>query len=130
MTTSTVNPSSESTATLAAVRQFSAAVNRHDLDATMKLMSPDCVFENTVPPPDGERFEGEVAVRHFWRQFFAVSPAATFEFEEELACGDRAVVRWVYRWVDETGVPGHVRGVDIFRVVEGKVVEKLSYVKG
>ena len=28
----------------------------------MALMTTDCVFENTVPPPDGERFVGS-AVR-------------------------------------------------------------------
>jgi hypothetical protein len=28
------------------------------------------------------------------------------------------------------GKPGHVRGVDIFRVRDGKLAEKLSYVKG
>jgi len=32
--------------------------------------------------------------------------------------------------VDADGKPGHVRGVDVFRVREGKVAEKLAYVKG
>jgi len=39
------------------------------------------------------------------------------------------VVRWIYRWVRD-GQEGHVRGVDVFRVRDGKVAEKLSYVKG
>ena len=44
---------------------------------------------------------------------------------------DRAVVRWTYRWAaDRPSDPGHVRGVDIIRVRDGKVAEKLSYVKG
>ncbi len=56
---------------------------------------------------------------------------AVFETEEIFASGDRCVVRWLYRWAaDEAGKPGHVRGVDIFRVRDGKVAEKLSYVKG
>jgi hypothetical protein len=29
----------------------------------MTLMTDDCVFENTWPAPDGERYEGQVAVR-------------------------------------------------------------------
>ena len=37
----------------------------------------------------------------------------------------RATVRWRYSWGD-----GSIRGVDIFRVQDGKVAEKLSYVKG
>ena len=53
----------------------------------------------------------------------------TVEAEEVFATGDRCVVRWVYRWVRE-GKPGHVRGVDLFRIADGRVAEKLSYVKG
>ena len=44
--------------------------------------------------------------------------------------GDRCVVRWVFRWQEADGRPGHVRGVDLFRVRDGKVAEKLVYVKG
>ena len=37
---------------------------------------------------------------------------------------------WRYTWRDAAGVPGYVRGVDLFRVRGGKVAEKLAYVKG
>ena len=70
--------------TLEAIQRFNDAINRHDVDAAMAAMTEDCVFENTYPPPDGERYEGQAAVR----------------------------------------------GVDVFRVRDGKVAEKLSYVKG
>jgi len=116
--------------TLEAVQSFNDAFNRHDVDAIMAAMTEDCVFENTYPPPDGERYEGQAAVRAFWERFFTSSPLATFETEETFACGDRCVVRWLYRWVERDGKPGHVRGVDVFRVRDGKVAEKLSYVKG
>ena len=116
--------------TLETITRFNEAINAHDLDLVMALLTEDSVFENTYPPPEGERFEGHAAVRRFWREFFAASPSAVFEFEEEFGCGDRAVVRWLYRWVDTSGVAGHLRGVDLFRVRNGKVAEKLSYVKG
>jgi ketosteroid isomerase-like protein len=112
-------------ATLATIERFNDAFNRHDIDAVMALMTEDVVFENTSPPPDGERHEGQAAVRAFWEHFFAGSPGAHFEAEESLASGDRCVVRWRYSWGD-----GHIRGVDLFRVRDGKVAEKLSYVKG
>jgi len=118
-----------SAATLAVVRAFNEAFNRHDVPAVMAAMTGDCVFDSTRPPPDGQRFEGQEAVRGFWEQFFSRSPAARFETEEEFACADRCVVRWVYHWVKD-GTPGHIRGVDVFRVRDGKVAEKLSYVKG
>jgi ketosteroid isomerase-like protein len=44
--------------------------------------------------------------------------------------GDRAVVRWRFSWLDPDGWRGHVRGVDVLRLRDGRVAEKLSYVKG
>ncbi|MEZ4868258.1 MAG: nuclear transport factor 2 family protein [Caldilineaceae bacterium] len=117
-------------ATREAIQRFNDAFARHDVDAVMAAMTEDCVFENTSPPPDGERYEGQAAVRAFWEQFFAASPQATFTAEDTFAAQDRAVVRWRYQWVEQDGKRGHVRGVDIFRVQDGKVAEKLSYVKG
>lgn len=115
--------------TLAAIDAFNEAFNRHDVAQVMALMTEDCVFENTYPPPDGTRLEGQAAVRAFWEQLFRDSPKAHFEAEEIFGAGDRAVVRWRYSW-GGAGEPGHIRGVDIMRVRDGKVAEKLSYVKG
>ena len=117
-------------ATLEAIDRFNQAFGRHDADGVMQAMTDDCVFENTCPPPDGERYAGQAEVREFWERFFRSSPGAVFETEEIFAAGDRCVTRWLYRWVDGAGKPGHIRGVDIFRVRSGKVAEKLSYVKG
>jgi ketosteroid isomerase-like protein len=123
-------PDAATAATLAAVRRFSEAFARQDVDAVMAAMTEDCVFENTWPPPDGERHVGRAAVRRCWERFFRENPSATFEPEETFAAGDRCVVRWVYRWRHPDGSTGHVRGIDLFRVRDGKVLEKLSYVKG
>ncbi|RIK40136.1 MAG: nuclear transport factor 2 family protein [Chloroflexi bacterium] len=116
--------------TLLVIQQFHDAFNRHDVDAIMALMTDDCVFENTFPPPDGERYAGAAAVHAFWETFFHNSPNAYFAIEESFTGGDRGVIRWRYTWQDADGQSGHVRGVDIFRVRGGKVAEKLSYVKG
>jgi ketosteroid isomerase-like protein len=116
--------------TLATIRKFDAVINQHDLASVMGLVSPDAVWENTYPAPDGERYEGGEAIRAAFERFFQESPQATFEMEELFACGERAVLRWRYHWVGSDGAPGHVRGVDVLRVHDGKVVEFLSYVKG
>ena len=121
---------SETEAILTSIQRFNAAVNAHDVDAVMALLTSDSIFENTYPPPDGERFVGAAAVRGFWTDFFRASPNASFTTEEAVACGERAFVRWLYHWTDAQGNAGHIRGVDIFRIREGKVAEKLAYVKG
>jgi ketosteroid isomerase-like protein len=112
------------------IERFNEAFNRHDVDAIMALMTDDCAFEDTQPRPDGTRYEGQAAVRAYWERFFASSPQAHFETEDVFAGGKRCTVRWRYTWVDKDGNPGHVRGVDVFHVRDGKVAEKLSYVKG
>jgi ketosteroid isomerase-like protein len=58
------------------------------------------------------------------------SPDAGFETEDLFAVDDRCTARWTYRYSGEDGTPHRIRGVDVFRVRDGKVAEKLSYVKG
>lgn len=120
----------DATSTIKVIQRFNLAFNRHAVDDIMALMTEDCVFENTYPPPDGERFIGQAAVRTCFEEFFRASPSAEFEFGDAFACGERACVRWRYRWIELDGQTGHVFGVDIFRVRDGKVAEKCSYVKG
>jgi len=107
------------------VLKFNEAFNRHDVSGMMQLMSEDCVFENTAPAPDGTVYLGKEAVTRFWQDFFRESPQAHIDIEEIFGFGNRCIMRWKYSWED-----GHVRGVDIFKVVEGLISEKFSYVKG
>lgn len=106
------------------VDAFGAAWSAHDLPATMALVTDDVVFESTGPSPDGHRHVGRPAVAAAWQAIFA-DESSRFEAEETFAVGDRVVQRWRYSWTD-----GHVRGVDLFKVRDGLVSEKLSYVKG
>ena len=119
----------QTAAILAAVERFNNAFNSHDVNRVMDAMTQDCVFENTAPAPDGRHVEGAAEVRVVWEKFFAANPDARFEAEEIFASKDRCVVRWVYRKTKE-GLPWHLRGVDVFKIRDGKVAEKLSYVKG
>ncbi|MCB0242507.1 MAG: nuclear transport factor 2 family protein, partial [Anaerolineae bacterium] len=58
------------------VLAFNEALNRHDVDDMMQLVTSDSVFENTAPAPDGTRFAGKEAVADFWHGFFEASPQA------------------------------------------------------
>jgi ketosteroid isomerase-like protein len=106
------------------VERFGAVWAAHDLDATLELITDDCVFDATGPAPDGVRHQGPDAIRKAWQAIFD-DAASRFEVEEIFAASDRVVQRWRYSWDG-----GHVRGVDLFRVRDGRVAEKLSYVKG
>ena len=119
MTTST------ETDTAGAVDRFNEAFNSHDVDAIMALMTDDVIFESTGPAPDGGRYVGQEAVAAVWRDLFRDSPTARFDAEEIIATDDRCVVRWRYSFDG-----GHIRGVDVIRVRDGRVAEKFAYVKG
>lgn len=123
MTSTTQDP--ETASTIAAVARFNDAFARRDVEALKATLTDDTVFDNTGPAPDGERYEGIESVAAFWARFFQQNPNARFTTEEEFAARDRCVVRWRYDWGN-----GHVRGVDVFRVRDGRVAEKLAYVKG
>lgn len=112
------------------VLEFNDAFNSHDVAGMMRLMSDDCVFENTYPAPDGTKYTGKETVTQFWRDFFRESPSAHIEIEEIFGLGNRCIVRWKYDWVDGAGKKGRVRGVDVFKLKDGLICEKLSYVKG
>jgi ketosteroid isomerase-like protein len=112
------------------VLDFNEAFNRQDVAGMMKHMSDDCIFENTIPAPDGAVYSGKEAVAQFWQDFFRQSPSVHVEIEEIFGAGLRCIMRWRYEWVDDVGKKEHIRGVAIFQVKNGSICEILSYTKG
>jgi hypothetical protein len=98
---------------------FQAAWDAHDLDATLALVTDDCAFESARPGHNGARVVGRDALRAAWSASFAKG-GAPFEVEDRFAAGDRVVQLWRH---------GDVRGVDVFRVRDGRISEKFGYVK-
>ncbi len=119
----------ETQATIDVINRFGEAFNNRNVDAIMALMTDDCVFEG-IGPPDGDRFEGQGAIRGAWEALFSTFLDSYFEEEELFAAGDRCVTRWIFTWKDAEGNPGRLRGIDIYTVRDGKVSRKLAYVKG
>lgn len=112
-----------------AVERLNDAINRADVAGVVAAITDDCVFESTMPP-DGDRYEGAAAIRDFFERLFASAHYRHFDIEETIVAGDRVIVRWLHRWGDHEQPTGHVRGVDLFTIRDGRVAEKLSYVKG
>lgn len=109
---------------------FNDALNARDLNAMTRMMTDDCVFENTDPAPDGSHYAGQKTVRAFWEEFFRAAREPHIAIEEIFAHADRCTMRWTYSWLNENGTRGHVRGVDVYKIRGGLIAEKLSYVKG
>lgn len=109
---------------LSLVESFGASWAGHDLDTAITFLSDDCLFDATGPAPDGMAHRGHDEIRHAWQAIFA-DKSSKFEPEETFASGDRVTQLWRYSWDG-----GHVRGIDVFKVRDGQITEKLSYVKG
>lgn len=112
------------------ILRFNQALNQGDVNGMMNLMSEDCVFENTSPAPDGSLYRGKVSVRRFWEHFFRESHHPSIQVEEIFACDNRGIMRWIYTWMDNTGMAHHIRGIDVYLIRDGLIAKKLSYVKG
>ncbi len=123
---STINPMHMPTDTTAVIDQFNRAFVEHDGTLLVDLVADDCVMESVEPAPDGTRYEGRDACLAFW-QALATDPASSFEPEEVVSMGDRAIIRWRFRFAN--GAEDSVRGVNLMQVRDGKVVEALGYTK-
>lgn len=113
-------------ATAAVVGRFIAAFQRKDADAIPDLVAPDCVMEAMQPAPDGLRVDGYAANVGFW-QAMVKDPMGSFDVEELVIAGDRAINRWRYRF--GAGDADTLRGVTLLRVRDGKITEALAYAK-
>lgn len=112
--------------TAAVIDRFNQAFVHHEPDALDDLVGEDCVMEAIQPAPDGARYEGRDACLAFWRAL-AADRTTQFAPEDVAVAGDRATIRWRYRFGD--GPSASVRGVNLMRVEEGRIVEALGYSK-
>jgi ketosteroid isomerase-like protein len=108
------------------VARFNQAFRSHDPALLEDLVGENCVMEAIQPAPDGERTEGREACLAFWRAL-TEDHSTQFEPEEVVVAGERATIRWRYRYDD--GPAASVRGVNLMLVREGLIVEALAYSK-
>jgi ketosteroid isomerase-like protein len=108
------------------IKRFNDGFVEPDADKLVDLFADDCVMESTQPAPSGTRYEGYDACLGFWQELIA-DPNGFFEPEDVVVSGDRATIRWRYRFGE--GHENSVRGVNLMQVRDGKIVEALGYVK-
>ena len=109
------------------VDRLLAATNAHDLDALVDCFAADYINETPAHPSRG--FQGREQVRRNWTQIFAGVP----DLRAEVCAG-----RWTATWPGSNGtckapvataVPHAMRGVTVFRVVEGRAAWASFYLE-
>jgi ketosteroid isomerase-like protein len=112
------------------LQAFADAWNRHDVDALMSMMTADCVFEasggNAV---DGERHDGQQAVRAAYAAVFEQYPDAHWGNTRHFVTGDRGVSEWTFTGTLKDGKRVEVTGCDVFTFRNGKIAIKNSFRK-
>lgn len=109
---------------------FNKAFNHHDIAGMVQLLSNDCLFETSIPAPDGFVYTGKEAITLYLQDFFRQLPQAHIQIEDIYGFGHRCNMHWRSKWVDAVGNQQEVRGVDIIQEKNGLICKKLSYVKG
>ena len=116
--------------TLAVVRRFNEAFNRHDVDGIMAFFAEDAVLETPKgPDPWGRRFVGREQVREGIAARFAGIPDVHYGDDSHWVSGDRGVSEWTLTGTTTDGDHLQVRGCDLWTFREGKVARKDSYWK-
>lgn len=119
-----------SAATVAGLREIAAAFDRHDLDTIMEYFHPDAVFEAPRgTEPYGTRVTGLQAIREAFAGRFAGIPDVRYRDDEHFVSGDRGCSEWTLSGTTREGARIEVRGCDLWRFRDGKVVLKDSYWK-
>jgi ketosteroid isomerase-like protein len=111
----------------AMVDRLLAAKNAHDLDALVDCFAVDYVNETPAHPSRG--FSGREQVRRNWTQIFAGVPDLHADAVRRAVDGDLAWVEWDMGGTRRDGTPHAMRGVTVFRVVEGRAAWASFYLE-
>ncbi|MBN1687176.1 MAG: nuclear transport factor 2 family protein, partial [Spirochaetales bacterium] len=74
-------------AAIRVVLRFNDLFNLHDVEEMSRLLSDDCVVEDTGPAPDGTVYTGKAAAADLFRELFMRSPGVRNEIEEIFGFG-------------------------------------------
>jgi len=108
-------------------RCFEDIICRGDLAAAEEVLAADVEFTTVT----GEVLRGRRAFQNFAAQLAEAFPDIRFDIEQEFTDGEHVATRFVMRGTFlstlmgllPTGTEFAVRGIDTFRLVDGKVVE-------
>ncbi len=110
----------------ALVRRAYDAINQNDLDALDEMVDSD-VTDHDPAPGQGPGLEG---VKQYFSALHSAFPDVHMDVEDMIAEGDKVVARvsmsgthqGEFMGIDPTGNRVTITGIDILRIVDGKVV--------
>ena len=112
------------------LKAIARAFDEHDLDGIMAHFADDAVFEGPRGSEQwGTRFIGAEAVRAAFASRFAGIPDVRYREDDHFVDGDRGASEWTLSGTTTDGTSIEVRGCDLWRFRDGKVVLKDSYWK-
>ena len=113
----------------AVARRFIQVWGDGNLDVIDELAAPSLAVRYPTIP---EVIQGSRAFRHVLAGFRAAFPDSALRVEEEIAEGEKVVLRWTFSGTHNgslLGVPATGKrvtwtGITIYRIVDGRVVEE------
>ena len=116
--------------TIEMLQAFADAWNAHDVDALMRFMHDDCVFETAAgPEPCGARHVGRDAVRKAFAAAWQTFPDARWNNPRHFVAGERGVSEWTFTGTATDGTRVEANGVDVFTFRDGKILVKNAFRK-
>lgn len=111
--------------TVDTLQAFADAWNAHDIDALMRFMHDDCVFETAAGPDAcGARHLGREAVRKAFAAAWQNFPDAQWRNARHLVAGERGISEWTFTGTAADGSRIEANGVDVFTFRDGKILVK------
>lgn len=116
--------------TIDTLKAFAQALNDHDIDAILEMMTDDCVF-NAVAGPElqGKSFVGPDAVRAGLSAAWENAPDACWVDGEFYVVGDKGFMETTYKGTTADGARTEARMIDVLTFRDGKVAIKNAFRK-
>ena len=103
------------------------AFNRHDIDGVMTHFADDCVFYTVAGDNEyGNAVKGREAIAKAFTGVWTAMPDVQWADHEHFMSedGTRGVSQWTFRATNPDGTRTEVQGADLFRIRDGRIVEK------
>lgn len=116
--------------TVAFLQAFADALNNHDIDTLLEMMTDDCVF-NAVGGPElqGKSFVGPDAVRAGLSAAWKNAPDACWVDGEYYVVGDKGFMETTYKGTTADGARTEARMIDVLTFRDGKIAIKNAFRK-